>query len=103
MLVSSHTTRRICVNRLHLTINFDGIKQADGTRLHAGIHEKVDSSIELLELNPMELAKAQQIEAVGDLMPAIIEQIKGRAQSGGQRLRTRRRLAKSEKSDTCSG
>lgn len=71
----SHYAQDMC-QPLHLTINFDGIKQADGTRLHAGIHEKVDSSIEMLKLNPMDLAKAQQIEAVGDLMPAIIEQIK---------------------------
>ena len=72
----SHYAQDMC-QPLHLTINFDGIKQEDGTRLHAGIHEKVDSSIEMLkQLNPTELAKAQQVEAVGDLMPAIIEQIK---------------------------
>ena len=56
--------------------NFDGIKQEDGTRLHGGIHEKVDSAIEMLKLNPTELAKAQQVETVGDLMPAIIKQVK---------------------------
>lgn len=71
----AHYAQDMC-QPLHLTINFDGIKQADGTRLHAGIHEKVDSAIERLKLNPTELAKAQQIEAVNDLMPAIIEQIK---------------------------
>ena len=71
----AHYAQDMC-QPLHLTINFDGIKQADGTRLHAGIHEKVDSAIEILKLNPTELAKAQQIEAVGDLMPAIIKQVK---------------------------
>lgn len=71
----AHYAQDMC-QPLHLTIHFDGIKQEDGTRLHRGIHEKVDSSIELLGLDPMELTKAQHIEAVADLMPAIIEQIK---------------------------
>ena len=71
----AHYAQDMC-QPLHLTINFDGIKQPDGTRLHAGIHEKVDSAIEMLKLNPTELAKAQQVEAVGDLMPAIIKQVK---------------------------
>ena len=71
----AHYAQDMC-QPLHLTIHFDGIKQEDGTRLHKGIHEKVDSAVERLKLDPMELAKAQQIEAVGDLMPAIIEQIK---------------------------
>ena len=71
----AHYAQDMC-QPLHLTIHFDGIKQADGTSLHKGIHEKVDSSIERLGLDPMELAKAQHIEAVADLMPAIIEQIK---------------------------
>lgn len=71
----AHYAQDMC-QPLHLTIHFDGIKQEDGTRLHRGIHEKVDSSIEMLGLDPMELAKGQQIEAVDDLMPAILEQIK---------------------------
>ena len=71
----AHYAQDMC-QPLHLTIHFDGIKQEDGTRLHRGIHEKVDSAIEILGLDPIKLTKAQQIEAVGDLMPAIIEQIK---------------------------
>ena len=71
----AHYAQDMC-QPLHLTINFDGIKQPDGTRLHQGIHEKVDSAIEFLELKPMDLARGQRIEAVDDLMPAIIEQIK---------------------------
>ena len=71
----AHYAQDMC-QPLHLTIHFDGIRQEDGTRLHKGIHEKVDSAIERLGLDPMELTKAQHIEAVGDLMPAIIEQIK---------------------------
>ena len=71
----SHYAQDMC-QPLHLTIHFNGIVQEDGTRLHAGIHEKVDSAVEMLKLDPTELAKAQEVEAVGDLMPAIIEQIK---------------------------
>lgn len=71
----AHYAQDMC-QPLHLTIHFDGIVQKDGTRLHAGIHEKVDSAIERLKLDPTALAKAQQVEAVDDLMPAIIEQIK---------------------------
>ena len=71
----AHYAQDMC-QPLHLTVNFDGIKQADGTRLHAGIHEKVDSAIERLEFKPMDLARDQRVEAVGDLMPAIIKQVK---------------------------
>ena len=71
----AHYAQDMC-QPLHLTIHFDGIRQEDGTRLHAGIHEKVDSAIERLKLDPTELAKAQKVEDVGDLMPAIIKQVK---------------------------
>ena len=73
----SHYAQDMC-QPLHLTIHFDGIVQEDGSKLHRGIHEKVDSAIEVLKLDPTALAKAQQVEAVGDLMPAIIKQIKAR-------------------------
>ena len=71
----SHYAQDMC-QPLHLTIHFNGIVQEDGTRLHAGIHEKVDSAVEILKLDPTELAKAQTVEAVGDLIPAIIKQVK---------------------------
>ena len=71
----SHYAQDMC-QPLHLTIHFNGIVQEDGSRLHAGIHEKVDSAIEMLKLDPAKLADAQQIEAAPDLMPAIIEQVK---------------------------
>ena len=64
------------VQPLHLTVHFDGIVQEDGSKLHGGIHEKVDSSIEILKLDPNELAKDQQIETVGELFPAIVKQLK---------------------------
>ena len=59
---------------LHLTIHFDGWKQADGSVLHKGIHEKTDALIEYLELDPSVLAKDQEIEALDDLMAGIVEE-----------------------------
>ena len=46
------------------------------SKLHGGIHAKVDSSIEILELDPIELSKGHEIKPVKELMPAIVEQIK---------------------------
>lgn len=70
-----HYAQDMC-QPLHLTVHFDGIVQKDGSKLHGGIHEKVDASIEMLKLDPTELAKEQQVKTVGDLMPAIVKQIK---------------------------
>lgn len=70
----SHYAQDMC-QPLHLTIHFNGIVQEDGTRLHAGIHEKVDSAIETLNLDPADLAEGQHIQPVDALMPAIIKQI----------------------------
>lgn len=70
-----HYAQDMC-QPLHLTVHFNGIVQKDGTKLHDGIHEKVDASVEMLKLNPTELAKDQQVKVVGDLMPAIVKQIK---------------------------
>ncbi len=70
-----HYAQDMC-QPLHLTVHFDGIVQKDGTKLHDGIHEKVDASVEVLKLDPAELAKNQQVKLVGDLMPAIGKQIK---------------------------
>ena len=70
-----HYAQDMC-QPLHLTVHFNGIVQKDGTVLHRGIHEKVDSSIEIMKLNPSELAKNQSIKQVEELLPAITEQIK---------------------------
>lgn len=70
-----HYAQDMC-QPLHLTVHFNGIIQEDGTTLHRGIHEKVDSSIEIMKLNPSELAKNQSIKHVEELLPAITKQIK---------------------------
>lgn len=69
-----HYAQDMC-QPLHLTVHFNGIVQEDGTTLHRGIHEKVDSSIEIMKLNPSELAKNQNIKHVDELIPAITKQI----------------------------
>ena len=71
----AHYAQDMC-QPLHLTVHFDGIVQKDGTKLHAGIHEKVDASIEMLKLDPAELAKNQQVKPVGELIPVIVQQLK---------------------------
>ena len=71
----AHYAQDMC-QPLHLTVHFNGIIQEDGSKLHDGIHEKVDSSIEIIKLNPTELAKDQQVKSVEELMPAIVQQLK---------------------------
>jgi len=71
----AHYAQDMC-QPLHLTVHYDGIVQEDGTKLHGGIHEKVDSSVEVFKLDPTELAKDQQVKVVGELMPAIVKQMK---------------------------
>ncbi len=70
----AHYAQDMC-QPLHLTVHFNGIVQEDGTILHRGIHEKVDSSIEIMKLNSSELAKNQSVKQVGELLPAITKQI----------------------------
>lgn len=70
-----HYAQDMC-QPLHLTVHFNGIVQKDGTKLHDGIHEKVDASVEMLKLDPTELAKKQKVKPVGDLMSAIDKQIR---------------------------
>lgn len=70
-----HYAQDMC-QPLHLTVHFDGLVQEDGTRLHGGIHEKVDSSVEMLKLDPNKLAENQQVMTVGELFPAIVKQLK---------------------------
>ena len=69
----AHYAQDMC-QPLHLTIDFDGRKQPDGSVLHKGIHEKVDALIENLELNPSDLAKDQMIQPLDDLMAGIVEE-----------------------------
>ncbi len=71
----AHYAQDMC-QPLHLTVHFDGIVQEDGSKLHGGIHEKVDASIEVLKLDPNKLSEGQEVKPVKELMPAIVEQMK---------------------------
>ena len=71
----AHYAQDMC-QPLHLTVHFDGIVQEDGSKLHAGIHEKVDASIEVMKLDPNKLSEEQEVKPVKELMPAIVEQMK---------------------------
>lgn len=57
---------------LHTTVHYDGMKQPDGTRIGKGIHELVDSSVERLGLDPIELAKGLELAVHDSLMSAIV-------------------------------
>ena len=69
----AHYAQDMC-QPLHLTIDFDGRKQPDGSVLHKGIHEKVDALIENIGLDPSALAKNQEIQPLDDLMAGIVEE-----------------------------
>lgn len=69
-----HYAQDMC-QPLHLTVHFNGMVQEDGTILHKGIHEKVDSSIEILKIDPSVLAMKQNVEHVEKLLPSIVKQI----------------------------
>ena len=70
----AHYAQDMC-QPLHLTIDYNGRRQPDGTILHKGIHEKVDSLIQYLELSPVELAEAQDITPLDDLMGDISKSV----------------------------
>ncbi len=63
------------VQPLHTTVHFDGKKQEDGTVVGKGIHEKVDSAVERLELTAVELAKGQELVLHDSLMAGIVGQL----------------------------
>ena len=63
------------IQPLHVTVHFDGKIQADGPRLHQGIHEKVDALIEKANFTIDELTAGVAVAAVDSLMPAIRSQV----------------------------
>ena len=73
--ILAHYAEDVC-QPLHATLDFDGKKQADGTVIGKGIHEKVDSSVERLGFAPQDLAAGQEVAAFDSLMRAIVDQIR---------------------------
>ena len=69
---------------LHVTNDFDGRTRPDGTSPKTGIHARVDSLIEKLELTPALLAQNQTVEPFADLRVAIETQLRDSYSHVGQ-------------------
>ncbi len=72
--ILSHYSGDICMP-LHSTTSFNGRANPDGTSPKTGIHAKVDSLIERLDLKPEELAKNEIVTPFPALFPAITAQL----------------------------
>ena len=70
----AHYAQDMC-QPLHLTVDYNGRTQPDGTVLYKGIHEKIDALIEFLEMQPTDLAKAQEIAPLDNLMTDISKSV----------------------------
>ena len=70
----AHYAQDMC-QPLHLTVDYNGRRQPDGTLLHKGIHEKVDALVEFLEMKPADLAEAQEIAPLDNLMTDISKSV----------------------------
>lgn len=60
---------------LHNTKDHDGRARPDGSSPRTGIHAKVDSLIEKLNLRPTDLSKDQKIEPLTELLPGVIREM----------------------------
>jgi hypothetical protein len=58
---------------LHTTVNYDGIKQADGTIKQKGIHAKLDGFPEKFKLTPEEICRGLQAKAVDDVWKYMLD------------------------------
>ncbi|MDE0301219.1 MAG: hypothetical protein OXN17_21530 [Candidatus Poribacteria bacterium] len=70
----AHYAQDMC-QPLHLTVDYNGRRQPDGSILHKGIHEKVDALVEFLEMRPDDLAEAHEIVPLGNLMADILKSV----------------------------
>ncbi|HEX9997306.1 MAG TPA: hypothetical protein VGB45_09200 [Abditibacterium sp.] len=72
--ILSHYSGDMCMP-LHVTLDHDGRALADGKSPKTGIHAKVDSLIEKLDLKSTVLAQNQKVEPFKELLPAIEAQM----------------------------
>lgn len=72
--ILSHYSGDVCMP-LHATVDHDGRALPDGKSPRSGIHAKVDSLIERLDLKPEALKQSEKIVAYPTLMPAIEAQL----------------------------
>ena len=70
----AHYAQDMC-QPLHLTVDYNGRRQPDGTVLHKGIHEKVDALVEFLEMKPTALAEAQEVTVLDNLITDISKSV----------------------------
>ena len=70
----AHYAQDMC-QPLHLTVDYNGRRQPDGTVLHKGIHEKVDALVEFLEMKPTALAEAQEVTMLDNLITDISKSV----------------------------
>jgi len=70
----AHYAQDMC-QPLHLTIDHNGRLTDEGRSPHSGIHEKVDSLVERLKLEPAQLAAGVVPAAFDSLMPAVLAEL----------------------------
>ncbi len=70
----AHYAQDMC-QPLHLTIHHHGRLTAGGRSPRSSIHEKMDSLVERLELEPRELASDVKVTAFDSLMPAVLAEL----------------------------
>jgi hypothetical protein len=61
---------------LHVTIHWDGRALADGRSPRSGIHQRLDALPAKLTVTAVELIEGQQAQAVEQLFPAILSEIR---------------------------
>jgi hypothetical protein len=70
----AHYAQDLCMP-LHTTIHHDGRANPDGSTPKTGIHTRVDSLIEKLNMQSTRLAASQRVMAVSALLPAIMQEL----------------------------
>ena len=73
--ILSHYSGDACMP-LHVTNDYDGRADADNKSPHTGLHARVDSLIELLDLTPDQLSVDQTIEPLPDVWKGIESQLR---------------------------
>ena len=73
--ILSHYSGDACMP-LHVTNDFDGRAEADGNSPHSGLHARVDSLIEVLNLTPQQLSASQTIAPLPAVWSGIEAQMR---------------------------
>ncbi len=66
-----HYAEDLC-QPLHLTVHFDGRARPDGSSPRSGIHAKVDGLVQLLSLDPGDLASGPAVGPLEDLVAGVL-------------------------------